>query len=203
VSQALRTRPSKTSNERSIKGYSVYGRSGWLSGQIPPKYFRRRSLFRTFLTRNDVEARVMRGETEHLIWRNGHIFYTWSWKLSGREFQTVGPATAKAQRRTCWDGDAVRPEDVDWLNDGAAMTPHRTPYTVMNQLLWSSTVLAAEYDDSEVIFDWRFDAFLNVTHSVNDAFCQTCHVFWLQRLTVSDLSIFMSYHYIRELWSFM
>ena len=49
-------------------------------------------------------------------------------RLSGIEFQAVGPATAKARRpELCWDGDAVRPEDVDWLNEGAAVTPRRRP----------------------------------------------------------------------------
>ena len=36
-------------------------------GQTPPKCFRRRSLFGTFLTHNDVEAIVVRYETESLI----------------------------------------------------------------------------------------------------------------------------------------
>jgi len=48
-------------------------------------------------------------------------------RLSEREFQTVGPATAKAKAAIHAYGDAVRPEDVDWLNKGAAVMPHQRP----------------------------------------------------------------------------
>jgi len=38
----------------------------------------------------------------------------------------VGPASANTWRPYVWgDGDAVRPEDVDWRKEGAAVMPHR------------------------------------------------------------------------------
>ena len=44
-----------------------------------------------------------------------------SQKLSGKEFQAVGPATAKARQLYVLrlGYDAVQPEDVDWLNGDA------------------------------------------------------------------------------------
>ena len=45
-------------------------------------------------------------------------------ELSGREFQTNGPATQKARRPYELTGDAVRPEAVGWRIENVAVMRH-------------------------------------------------------------------------------
>jgi len=82
-------------------------------------------------------------------------------------------------RESGWDGDAVRPEDVDWLNEGAAMMPSALKWNkqprqnVHDRHLAKRSVLVCHTHNREVARSTAYTTLLYVT-TLRQVFFHTC-----------------------------